>query len=123
MRTLYRFQVKRIAPATLWDREAELAELEALYRDPDTAGRYRWWRTGPWAGKSVLMSWFVLNPPPGIRLVSFFATARLASRSDRGAFVDTKFRAGVVCVGSTIRWTGVPVAMASLVTSRCRVRF
>lgn len=63
------------------------------------------------------------QPATGNRLVSFFATARLASRSDRGAFVDTKFRAGVVRVGSTIRWTGVPIAMASLVTSRCRVRF
>lgn len=34
------------------------------------------------------MSWFVLNPPPGIRLVSFFITARLSGQGDRVAFAE-----------------------------------
>jgi hypothetical protein len=123
MRTRYRFKVKRIAPAASWDREAALAVLEAFCCDPDTADRYSWRRAGPWAGRSALMSWFVLNPRPGGRVLSFFVTARLAGQPDRGSFVDNKLQAGVVRVGSTIRWTGVPAAMPSLVSSRCRVRF
>jgi len=39
-------------------------------------------------GKSALLSWFVLHPPPGVRIVSFFVTARLASQDDRTAFID-----------------------------------
>jgi hypothetical protein len=35
-----------------------------------------------------LLSTFVLNPPPGIRVVSFFITARYAGNSDRAAFVE-----------------------------------
>ncbi|WP_431906710.1 hypothetical protein [Nonomuraea jabiensis] len=34
------------------------------------------------------MSWFVLHPPPGTRVVSFFVTARWAGHSDRTAFVE-----------------------------------
>ncbi|WP_328736542.1 ATP-binding protein [Streptomyces bobili] len=47
-----------------------------------------WWQAQAWAGKSALMSWFVLNPPPGIQVVSFFITARYAAQSDRVAFTD-----------------------------------
>lgn len=88
VRTRYRFQVERIAPAELVGREAELAELDAFCTDPSTAGSYRWWRAGAWAGKSALLSWFVLYPPRGVRVVSFFVTARLAGQSDRTAFID-----------------------------------
>ncbi|MFI9009904.1 hypothetical protein ACIGNX_21995 [Actinosynnema sp. NPDC053489] len=88
VRTRYRFQVERIAPVELVGREAELAELDAFCTDPSTAGSYRWWRAGAWAGKSALLSWFVLHPPPGVRVVSFFVTARLAGQSDRTAFID-----------------------------------
>jgi hypothetical protein len=41
-------------------REEELAELAAFCQE---AGGYRWWRAPAWAGKSALMSWFVLHPP------------------------------------------------------------
>ena len=34
------------------------------------------------------MSWFVLHPPPGIMVVSFFITARYKGQDDRTAFID-----------------------------------
>nr|BFE51146.1 hypothetical protein GCM10017745_45730 [Saccharothrix mutabilis subsp. capreolus] len=88
VRTRYRHQVERIAPSRLVDRDAELAELTAFCTDPSTEGHYRWWRAGAWAGKSALLSTFVLTPPPGVRVVSFFITARLAGQADRAAFAD-----------------------------------
>ncbi|MBY8874202.1 hypothetical protein K7640_20445 [Micromonospora sp. PLK6-60] len=86
-RSGYLQQVRRLAPELLRDRDAELAELAAFCTAPDGPA-YAWWRAGPWAGKSALMSWFVLHPPPGVRVVSFFVTARFAGSSDRGAFLD-----------------------------------
>ncbi|MEU4746214.1 hypothetical protein AB0G02_37935, partial [Actinosynnema sp. NPDC023658] len=77
-----------MAPLALVGREAELAALAAFCLDPATAGSYLWWRAPAWSGKSALLSWFVLNPPPGVRVVSFFVTARLANQSDRTAFVE-----------------------------------
>ena len=65
----------------------------------DTAGAYRWWRAKAWSGKSALLSWFVLHPPPGVRIVSFFITARLASQNDRSAFIDNVLVKGL---GSTL---------------------
>ncbi|MBB5956341.1 hypothetical protein FHS29_002927 [Saccharothrix tamanrassetensis] len=88
VRTRYRQQVARIAPAELVGREAELAELAEFCTSAGTAGAYRWWRADPWSGKSALLSWFVLDPPPGVRVVSFFITARLAAQNDRNAFID-----------------------------------
>ncbi|PSL53892.1 hypothetical protein B0I31_108339 [Saccharothrix carnea] len=84
----YLAQVERIAPADLIDRDAELAELADFCTSPATEGRYTWWRADAWAGKSALLSWFVLHPPPNVNLVSFFITARLAGQSDRHAFVE-----------------------------------
>ena len=49
---------------------------------------YAWWRAPAWAGKSALMSWFVLHPPPGVRVISFFVTARYKGQEDRGAFTN-----------------------------------
>ena len=46
------------------------------------------WEAGPWAGKSALMSWLVLHPPPGTWVISFFVTARLAAQADSTAFTD-----------------------------------
>jgi tetratricopeptide (TPR) repeat protein len=69
------------------DREQELAELAAFCTATNTAS-YLWWRAPAWAGKSALMSWFVLHPPAGVRVVSFFITARWAAQSDRIAFTD-----------------------------------
>ncbi len=87
VRSAYLEQVGRIAPGELHGREDELAELTAFCTDPDR-GPYAWWRAPAWAGKSALMSWFVLHPPPGVRVVSFFVTARYKGQDDRDAFTD-----------------------------------
>ncbi len=79
--------VRRIAPTDLLGREAELAELALFCTDSD-AGPYVWWQAPAWAGKSALMSWFVLHPPNQVRVVSFFVTARFAEQNDRVAFTD-----------------------------------
>lgn len=68
-------------------RERELAELATFSTSDDEPG-YLWLRAGPGAGKTALMSWFALHPPPGVRVVSFFTTARWAGQADRSAFVD-----------------------------------
>ncbi len=86
-RSAYREQVRRIAPSTLIGRERELAEL-AQFCTTATPGSYAWWKAPAWAGKSALLSWFVLHPPPGVQVVSFFVTSRLAAQNDRSAFVD-----------------------------------
>ncbi|MEU4448470.1 hypothetical protein AB0K14_39775 [Actinosynnema sp. NPDC050801] len=88
VRTRYRETVRRIAPPRLIGREAELAELTAFCTSPATAGHYRWWRAAAWSGKSALMSTFALDPPAGVRVVSFFITARLAAQNDRNAFIE-----------------------------------
>jgi hypothetical protein len=80
-------QVRRIAPQDLIGRETELRETA----DFSTAPRqrpYLWWRADAWAGKSALMSTFVLDPPSSVRVVSFFITARFAGQADRIAFSD-----------------------------------
>nr|WP_042191570.1 hypothetical protein [Kibdelosporangium sp. MJ126-NF4]CEL20162.1 hypothetical protein [Kibdelosporangium sp. MJ126-NF4]CTQ97387.1 hypothetical protein [Kibdelosporangium sp. MJ126-NF4] len=84
-RSRYREQVRQIAPPELVGRDSELAELAAFCAGTRT---YAWWRATKWAGKSALMAWFVLHPPPGVRVVSFFVTGRLAGQDHRGAFVD-----------------------------------
>ncbi|WP_344445225.1 hypothetical protein, partial [Kitasatospora nipponensis] len=90
VRSAYLRQVERIAPPELLGRDAELGELAAFCTE-DHRSAYVWWRAGPWAGKSALLSTFVLSPPSrvhaaGVRLVSFFITARLASQDTRDAF-------------------------------------
>jgi hypothetical protein len=80
-------QVRRIAPEVLSDREAELADLaDFCTREPGSP--YMWWCAGGWAGKSALLSWFVLHPPPGVDVLSFFVTARFAGQSDHVAFTE-----------------------------------
>jgi hypothetical protein len=89
-RSAYLQQVRRIAPLDppgLVGREAELAELAGFCTEPDR-GPYVWWQAGPWAGKSALLSTFVLHPPSGVRVVSFFITARLAAQDTREAFAQ-----------------------------------
>jgi hypothetical protein len=83
----YLEQVKQIAPAELHGRDAELGELAAFGREAGE-GSYIWWQAPAWAGKSALMSWFALHPPPGVEVVSFFVTARFRGQDDRGAFTD-----------------------------------
>jgi len=86
-RSAYHHQVRAIAPDILVGRETELADLAAFCTTPGPES-YLWLRGDPWAGKTALTSWFALNPPPGVRVVSFFITARLAAQSDREAFLD-----------------------------------
>ncbi|XVU20749.1 hypothetical protein ACQPZJ_26130 [Actinoplanes sp. CA-054009] len=86
-RSGYLHQVRRIAPEQLRDREAELGEL-ARFGAGEGTHPFVWWQGDAWTGKSALMSWFVLHPPPGVRVVSFFVTARFAGHSDRSAFAD-----------------------------------
>jgi hypothetical protein len=88
VRSAYREQVARIAPESLFDRGAELADLADWCVRPDVVPAYLWWRAPAWAGKSALLSWFVLHPPPGVRVVSFFVTARLSGQSDKRAFAE-----------------------------------
>ena len=47
-----------------------------------------WWQAPAWAGKSALMSTFVLHPPAGVRVVAFFITARLGAQDTREAFTE-----------------------------------
>ncbi|MFD7842460.1 hypothetical protein ACFV4K_05945 [Nocardia sp. NPDC059764] len=84
--TPYRATIRDIAPAEgLSDRDAELTELADFCTGDET---YLWWRAGPWAGKTALMSWFALNPPPRVRVVAFFITSRMADQDDHRAFTD-----------------------------------
>jgi hypothetical protein len=88
-RSVYLAQVRQIAPPSLVGREAELAELAEFCVD-EQAGAYVWWQARPWAGKSALLSTFVLHPPETLRsrvqVVAFFITARLAAQDTRQAF-------------------------------------
>jgi tetratricopeptide (TPR) repeat protein len=90
-RSAYLAQVRRIAPPELRDRDAELGELARFCLD-ERRGPYVWWRAGPWAGKSALLSTFVLDPPEVVRsrvqVVAFFITARLAAQDTRQAFTS-----------------------------------
>ncbi len=85
VRSAYREQVRRIAPPELVGREEESAELAEFCR---TGSGYRWWRADAWAGKTALMAWLALDPPPGVRIVPFFVTARLGAQNDVVAYVD-----------------------------------
>ncbi|AGL16088.1 hypothetical protein [Actinoplanes sp. N902-109] len=87
-RSGYLDRVRQIAPDRLLERDAEYNELARFCTAADPAPSYLWWRAAAWAGKSALMSWFVLNPPDGIQVVPFFVTARWAGQSDRVAFAE-----------------------------------
>lgn len=102
VKTRYRRQVERIAPRPLVDREAELAELGEFCTSPATAGGYAWWRADAWSGKSALLSSFVMEPPPGVRVVSFFVTARLSSQSNRTAFIDNLMEQLLTILGESL---------------------
>ncbi|MDF5755052.1 hypothetical protein [Spongiactinospora sp. TRM90649] len=87
VRSEYLSQVRRIAPRDLLSREHEVSHL-AEFCTALESDSYLWLRAPAWAGKSALLSSFTLNPPPGIQVVSFFITARLAGQGDRNAFAD-----------------------------------
>ncbi|MGY3521072.1 hypothetical protein ACVMYR_32765 [Micromonospora sp. PTRAS2] len=79
--------VTPMAPKSLQQREAELDELNRFCTLPD-GEPYMWWQASAWSGKTALLSWFVLNPPPGVYVVSFFITARFKGHADRSAFLE-----------------------------------
>jgi hypothetical protein len=85
--TAYRAQITEIAPAQLHDRSRDLADLVRF-----CAGEapYEWLQAPPWAGKTALLSSFVLQPPSGVDVVSFFITGRFTRclRNGRGCRPD-----------------------------------
>ncbi|MEU4685915.1 trypsin-like peptidase domain-containing protein [Streptomyces xinghaiensis] len=83
--SVYRAQLRDIAPPRLDGREEELAELVAFCAGGEP---YRWLQAPPWAGKTALAAWFALHPPRGVVPVWFFITARFAGQSDSGAFTE-----------------------------------
>jgi hypothetical protein len=86
VRSAYLAQVRDIAPDRLIGRDDELAEWAEFCAG---ASPYGWWEADPWAGKTALASWFVLYPPTGVDVVSFFITGhRLFSQGGSGAFLD-----------------------------------
>ena len=86
----YLSQVEEFAPPELLDRDEELAELARFCLDPD-AGPYAWWQAEPWAGKTALMSSFVLRPPTEVaaqvQIVSFFVS-RVAAQDTVEVFTE-----------------------------------
>ncbi|MEU8158778.1 trypsin-like peptidase domain-containing protein [Micromonospora parva] len=81
----YHAQVRDIAPENLIGRAFEIDTLTGFCASDEA---YVWWQASPWAGKTALMSSFVLAPPAGVQVVSFFVTGRLAGQSDSTAFTE-----------------------------------
>jgi hypothetical protein len=87
-RSAHLAQVEALVPNSLVGRSDELAVLAAFCSSESTAESCLWWRAEAWSGKSALLSWFVLHPPPDVHVVSFFVTSRLPGQNDRRGFVD-----------------------------------
>jgi tetratricopeptide (TPR) repeat protein len=101
VRSDYLSQIRRIAPETLVGRELELMRL-AEFCIASQANTYLWLRAEAWAGKSALLSSFVLNPPPGTRIISFFITGRFAGQNDRSAFCDVVLEQALELTGESM---------------------
>ena len=102
VRSGYIEQVRRIAPHQgLVGREAELVDL-AAFCTAESGASYAWWRAVAWAGKSALLSWFVLHPPPAVDIVSFFVTARFAGQDNRVAFTEVVLEQLAAMLGQDI---------------------
>ncbi|WP_371626599.1 hypothetical protein OG245_30700 [Streptomyces sp. NBC_01116] len=85
---------QRILPARLLDRDSELRELAAFCGGEDLPGAtgYMWWQAGPWAGKSALLSEFVLrHRPDDVDLVAYFIADYLG-RNDQKGFLESVMR-------------------------------
>lgn len=102
---VYLEQVRRIAPPHLIDRDAEIAELARFCLALDGTP-YAWWQADPWAGKSALLSTFVLRPPPElarrVQIVSFFITDRLAAQDTREAFIQVLIEQLAALLGQSL---------------------
>ncbi|GAB7047332.1 hypothetical protein [Catenuloplanes indicus] len=79
--------VRHIAPRQLLNRDAELAQMASFCLDPEREP-YLWWRARAWSGKTALLAWFVLHPPPGVQVVSFFIAGRVAHQATQAAFAQ-----------------------------------
>jgi tetratricopeptide (TPR) repeat protein len=124
-RTRYLGWVRDIAPETLVGREAELAELAAFCTAGDEGPAYAWWLGEAWTGKSALMSTFVLDPPPGVRVVSFFVTARLGGADDRVGFVGGVLEQLAALLGEAVPGTSPEVHLRGMLAEaaeECRTR-
>jgi transcriptional regulator with XRE-family HTH domain len=114
----HRADVESIAPRRLLARETELEELAAF-----CSGRehYAWWQAGPYAGKTALASTFALNPPGGVRVVSFFVTASLAGQADATAYAAAMSRQlGEIAVQPSP--DGTLALLVAEATARCAER-
>ncbi|WP_092785708.1 hypothetical protein [Actinokineospora terrae] len=81
--------VRELAPRdSLHGRQGEIADLTTFCLADDVESPYQIWQGPAWAGKTALLSWFVLNPPPGVRIVSFFVTSRYAGHDNRDGFLQ-----------------------------------
>ncbi|MET7772518.1 hypothetical protein [Nocardia sp. NPDC005366] len=87
VRSFYKAKVREgLAPLSgLRQRETELAMLADFCAG---TARYLWIRADPWAGKSALLSTFLLDPPPEVTTIGFFVTAR-ANENTHQVFTDT----------------------------------
>ena len=76
--------LRQLSPGTLVDREQELADLEAFVRSSDDT----WYamEADMVSGKTAIMASFALNPPGGVRMVSFFIRRIGGDGNDRGSF-------------------------------------
>ncbi|MEW2093896.1 hypothetical protein AB0932_30130 [Streptomyces sp. NPDC006682] len=92
-----------LPPEGVVDREVELAELAAFATDRGSeAHRYAWWQARPWAGKSALLSWFVLEKRPAdVDVVGYFI-ARRFDNNDRTSFLDSVNRQLATVAGQKI---------------------
>jgi tetratricopeptide (TPR) repeat protein len=103
----YISQVEAIAPTNLLDRDKEIADLGDFCVGDEL---YQWWQAAPWSGKSALAAWFVLHPPVGVRVVSFFVTGRLTGQADSAAFTDALIQQLAVIAGEPPTLAVTPAA-------------
>ncbi|MFI5845691.1 hypothetical protein ACIA8K_38910 [Catenuloplanes sp. NPDC051500] len=108
LRCGYTGRISQLAPLTLVSREVELRELARWCTHADET--YVRWQAGPRAGKSGLMSWLVLHPPPGVWMLSFFVTARHAGQADNTAFIDALLDQLAALTGEPSPSSAAPVA-------------
>jgi tetratricopeptide (TPR) repeat protein len=101
--TAYHLQVAEIAPPVLHGRAREIEELTAFCFRSEW---YAWWQADAWAGKTALMAWFALHPPPKVEVVSFFVAGGLAGESDSEAFLEALAEQLTVLAGRPL---GTPV--------------
>ncbi|MFB7715227.1 hypothetical protein [Streptomyces sp. NPDC056105] len=128
-RSAYLHLVRQIAPEELKDRDKELRQLTAFCCEPKPTHDYLFWKAGPWAGKTALLSSFVLDPPKEAEVVSFFITRRFPGQSDHGAFLNVVIEQLATLLGEPIPANLVPesrpahfLGLLDAATKACRGR-